>query len=360
MRHEQASYHVKINLPETIGSLLRQYLGTKEGQSLTYLLVSDTDERALRAFFPTSAVEEKLIHLGFYHDDIPGALYAILRALARARFNIVASLLRKHKASRNVWEAVLEYRGKNFINLPLSGKELCDWVATNLIEVADNPLELKRCNIEIGLPLYPKYSSGWRGSINFNERLILDNAQELIPKNINELLNERKKAIAQPTIDPDKKKRVSDLITTVSNRVAMSDTPTLFISYPRIAERHAEMVKKKLHGKYQILDYVLPDGEIILDEVVRRILSCTYFIGIWHHDDTHPTDGGKYNISPWMPFEYGIAISANKHAIVIHSELLDERVWKRINPGVSHPQYSDIYFSQTLEILDDYCYKHMK
>jgi len=84
---------------------------TEPGEPLTYLLVSDTDQRLLRAFFPTPDTASHLVHLGFYHNDTPGALSAMMQALARAEFNIVAGLLRKQDRLRSVWEVVLEYRG---------------------------------------------------------------------------------------------------------------------------------------------------------------------------------------------------------------------------------------------------------
>ena len=63
-----------------------------------------------------------------------------------------------------------------------------------------------------------------------------------------------------------------------------------------------------------------------------------------------------------MPFEYGVAFMAEKKSIIIHSEKLDEKVWKRINPGVTNHEYSDIEFKSKAvdDIVLKYCARNFK
>jgi hypothetical protein len=86
-----------------------------------------------------------------------------------------------------------------------------------------------------------------------------------------------------------------------------------------------------------------------------------YFIGIWHHDETLPTQDGKYGISPWMPFEYGIANALGKPSLVVHSDRLDEQIWKRINSGIANPEYKDLFFAtDTLDRILQYCHRNFR
>jgi hypothetical protein len=359
VRDPKRPYHIRIPIPDAIVSLLYRQLGTERSEPLTYLLVSDTDQRLLRAFFPTPATARHLVHLGFYHNDTPGALSAMMQALAGAEFNIVAGLLRKQDRLRSVWEVVLEYKGTSTMPDQGSGEELCTWVAKTLAELADNHHELHRCEIKVGLPLYPR--SSWSGQIALNSYLRNDPAR--IRQDQKQLLNEALATAKARSRDDDERPRAIELLETVGRRMEGPVKPTLFLSYPFSASRHAGLVAKKLGDRYEIVDYRDPNGMIeykegqsdaIVQTVAKLIVACDCFLGIWHHDETMPTEDGKFGISPWLPFEYGLAVAANKPTVVIHSEKLDKDVWGRIDPGIKNPEYSDILFQDTLDMLDRY------
>src|SRR6185312_549470 len=101
--------HARIDLPSEIANGLRPVV-SRDGE-LEYLLVSDTTTRALHAFFMQPELARKVFHIGFFHDDVPGALATILTLLREAEFNILTSLVRKQQGGRSVWEAVLQYQG---------------------------------------------------------------------------------------------------------------------------------------------------------------------------------------------------------------------------------------------------------
>ena len=85
------------------------------------------------------------------------------------------------------------------------------------------------------------------------------------------------------------------------------------------------------------------------------------FIGIWHHESSS-RQNGKYGISPWMHFEYAVAMSQGKDPLlIVLSDQLDDNVWKRVNPKIAHPQYSDLTFSsKTVPWRKAYFQQHLR
>lgn len=69
-----------------------------------------------------------------------------------------------------------------------------------------------------------------------------------------------------------------------------------------------------------------------------------------------PHEESSSTISPWLPFEYGIALTARKKAIIVHSDKLDKSIWLRISAGIAQPEYSDVRFeSEMIPLIDHYC-----
>ena len=356
-------YHVKIKIPESVSSKIRNHLRLQGENSIHYMLLSDTDERNLRVFFPTPNIIGCLIHVGFYHNDLPGVLSEIIDAVAISRFNILTSLLRKETAAKNVWEVILHYKGDDPMPKFSGGEQICRWVAELITKNSRNISGLVESNVEVALPRYPKRNESWRGHVPIT---LPDNLQDRRVTgrpvlSLESLLDERAAAARALSLETEETSRPNELISLVKTRVKKGSKPTIFLSFPKNAAKHADLIREALEGYYEFSEYQQPDGEIILDEVLKRVLDSDYFIGIWHHDDSLPTAGGKFNISPWMPFEYGVAFAAKKQSIVIHSEKLDEKVWKRINPGVNNPEYTDIFFkSSTVDTVSNYCRKNFK
>lgn len=134
--------------------------------------MSETQERRLRIFFPNPEIASKLVHVAFEQNDVPGALAAVLKVVALAKFNILQGLGRKHSDPRNSWEAILEYRGADPV--PESEGQLCEWVAHKVLSVchelqADEIRQLKQYDVHIRPPAYPKRPP--KGKIILNESL---------------------------------------------------------------------------------------------------------------------------------------------------------------------------------------------
>jgi hypothetical protein len=155
--------------------------------------------------------------------------------------------------------------------------------------------------------------------------------------------------------------RLEGLVATVKRRHDRERRPRIFLSYPHTASGHAELVRGKLEPYYDLDEYQEQDFTVIAETVRDKIEDADFFIAIWHHDDTLRMSDDRFGISPWMHFEYGIAFQAQKPAIVVHSAKLAERIWKAVNPGVSHPEYSDLNFaSHTVPRIVKYCKKHFR
>jgi hypothetical protein len=350
--------HVEIELSDSLVTALRTKLKIPQGP-LRYIMLSDTETRTLRIFFPRPDIIPRIVHLGFYHIDIPGALYSILAPLARAKFNILTCLLRQNKDGRNVLEAVLEFRDSDEIPTqlneqpsPEADERLCNWMAQKirahlLLEEVEG---IKECELKIGLPRYPYRKNSWEDRVSFNV-LLEQTPDELVGTSVRRELSEKRVEARQPSnIEEPEMARLYSLV----ERRREHTKPSIFLSYPHGLKDHARLVRKALEDRFLIVEYQEPDSEVILEQVKNKIKNCDYFIGIWHHDD----DAGL-RISEWLTFEYGVALAYDKKAIIVHSQKLDKTIWNRISPGIAQPEYIDVKFeSVTVPMIVQYCQQH--
>jgi predicted amino acid-binding ACT domain protein len=349
-RHDKLhSYHVTIPIPDEVLGTLHNRLGTQVDRDLPYVLLSETDERVLRVFFPRLQLVDSLVHLGFYHRDLPGALSTITHLLAEQQFNIITSLVRKTSKNHGVWETLLEYRGAERIPRERA-RECCEWVARMLCLQAERSRQnVNQFEFSVGLPLYPNKDASIR--IPVQSASIFD-APSVASRDSTQILTQR---INEARNALSGESDASKLLSTVKEAVEAA-LPTIFLSFPHSAKAHAELVVDRLHSSFKVLKYEPHGGESISEKVLAMISRCDYYIGIWHHDESAPMGNGKYGITPWMPYEYGIATALGKPKVIIHSEKLDERIWKRIDASIATPEYTDLAFkSETLDRIAEYC-----
>lgn len=337
-------YRVRIAAPHRIGKLVANRLNIKDIRNLSYFLVSETEERVLRAYFFRNNVRPKLLHIGYYHYDSPGALSAILKLLARAHFNIITSLLRKESERESVWEAVLEYRGNEELPPSGSGPEAqIKWAAQKLLNQAEpNDLEnLEKFEAALGLPRYPKPSGTTR-----RHRLFVRG-------------NESRNSAMQPSHPPpshppsrtdrwkDDRRRLSEALRRRQNPTAR----VVFVSFPMAAQEHATAVKKALRAQgLETTDGMEQKGQPILDEIVQKIRDADYFLGIWHYEQNGPQV--EYGVSPWLPFELGVAMAQKKPRLVVRHQKIPLHIWNRIDPDRNKPKYTDFNFeSKTIPLI---------
>jgi predicted amino acid-binding ACT domain protein len=348
-RHDKTSYHVTIPIPDEVLGTLHNRLGTQLDSDLPYVLLSETDERVLRVFFPRLQLVDTIVHLGFYHRDLPGALATITHLLAEQHFNIITSLVRKTSKNHGVWETLLEYRGQDRIPRE-SARERCEWIANLLCAQADRSRRnLNHFEFAVGLPLYPIKEANIqipiRSSEVFDEPALTAQDRTQV---LRQWINEARNALSGES-------DAAKLLMAVKESVD-AGLPTIFLSFPHSAKGHAELVAERLGKEFKILKYEPQGGESISEKVLDLISRADYYVGIWHHDESAPMGNGKYGITPWMPYEYGIATALGKPKVIIHSDRLDERIWKRIDASIATPEYNDLSFkSETIDRVADYC-----
>ncbi len=349
---------VKIDLPDEILSEIRAILSPANSDEcdLQYILLSDTKERNLRIYFPKLESLNRIVHVGFYHNDRPGALSTIFELVARANFNIVAGLLRKRTTKTSIWEGVLEYKGDiNISNIPAEN-DLYEWVAKQIKNTHSISYNTTPYNIKIGNPLYPK-TNNVKIDLQINEQS---------KRGLSDTFNFTNKiesliSLLEHKIDTPDLESLKNLANTILERNKSDNRKRVFLSYPYTASKHAEIIRNEFAEDYFLDEYQIADGNIILDEVLNKIKSCDYFLGIWHHELSSPSTSGKFGISPWMPFELGIALSEGKKFLVVRSDKLDKRIWKRITPEKAIPEYSDLNFKDdTLKIIRSFFKKHFR
>lgn len=352
--------YARIELPPKIIHKVKSITQSVNEERIPYLILSDTRERNLRIFFPKNKTLERLLHVGIYHKDVPGALSSSLELIANSDFNILTSLLRKQNFSESIWEAILEFKGgKPF---PKSKKQegMHQWVAETMLKGYDDSFNLKEYDLKVGNPLYPKVSNPSQVRIN---DLLGQDLGENVKKHfdIKEKVNGSIQKLNGNGMDSSYGNEMGLLLNTIKQRVETENLPSIFLSYPRNANKHARLIKDQFKERYSFIEYQDPDGDNIIKQVMERIKNCDYFMGIWHHDESLPENGGKFNVSPWMPFELGVALSENKDIIIIRSEKISDKVVKRLIPHLSIPAYSDLFFqSKFLKILEKAMTKSFK
>ena len=73
-----------------------------------------------------------------------------------------------------------------------------------------------------------------------------------------------------------------------------------------------------------------------VDRIIRhKILISDFVIGIWRGEPSFDTE-----ISPWLPYELGVAKAYQKHCCLVVSRRLPERVF-RVDPAIERISFGD-------------------
>lgn len=339
--------HVSIALPEDILRRIEDSTGWRSGEALPYVIMSDTDSRTLRVFFPKRAKEQRLVRVAFAHADRPGALSAVTEVVAASNFSIINSLVRHEQFRQSIWESLLEY--KDVESVPRDAGASLQWFRQKLqLDERQRGL-MKYFEVSLGEPRYPR-----RAGVEVGPMIPLytdkDQVVEVGEVNIDasEALQGMKQVL--DTHDEYRGRRwlVDSFISLIRSK------PSIFISYPASAKLHAEVLKSHLVNDYEPVEYQAADLNELKAEVKRRISRSDFFLGIWHPE---PDRAGE--VSPWLPFEFGIASALNKPAVIIVSNRVNQHVWMRIEKNVAIPQYEDVTFErETVHLVEEYCKKN--
>jgi len=257
---------------------------------------------------------------------------------------------------------VSTYRGDDIVPSSDQKASHYEWACERFLQALDADLaeRLKTFDVQIGPPSYPRPSSNQQ-YIRLNTRIVaLDWANRATPIAENKLTSggSFESQIASMKLvgvnDDDPKLRLIN----AAKKYATPSKPTIFLSYPRAASDHGKLLIDALSSDYATLDYQVADGEVIVEQVVERIRQSDFFIAVWYHE--FPMPDGRFGVSPWMHFEYGIANAKSKDSLVVHSEKLHEAIWKRVNSGIANREYSDVLsMRDTIPFVVDYCRRHI-
>lgn len=333
--------HTEIKLPDNVADHIRRRLDvdSTEGKRLSYIFVSDTNDRTLRTFFLPNAITERLVHVGIYHTDLPGTLTRVLDVVATAEFNIFTSLLRKHSKGTSVWEAVLEYRGVDRPpSMPDRREDLPGWYCNELVpwihekmSISPQLQQIDGCNVAIGPPQYPlRYGGGQRDNLKTlsRRRKRTDNPPKPTNATVISLLEQRETDITGVERSPAEFDAARSLLKTVALNRQRIRLRTLFLSYPKTG---APLVDSYLRGEleppqrpsYHLTQFQDARPPDIQRQIMDLIREADYFLAIWHPDEDE--QGHRYQparISPWMFFEYGVARSLHKpYVVACHEDL---------------------------------------
>lgn len=126
----------------------------------------------------------------------------------------------------------------------------------------------------------------------------------------------------------------------------------MFLSLPTQCRLHDRIVKEGFERqlKLHVESFNEPDSKNICETTLRMIRNLDFFFAIWHPDKDRPMD-----VSPWMPFEYGVARSLGKpHVMMAHREL-PSKVRRRIDPSRGLVEYEDLTFRENLDKVIRHC-----
>ena len=360
-----------------------------DDQPLPYLMLSDTATRSLRVWFPQNdSTARQILHIGFSHSDISGALETITKILKYSQFNILTSLLRRGEPGQNVWEVHLQYEVENGElqkildiadrreRLRKSITWLCKRISLEAVaekwrdEIgaqdgsAERPrvadivrklqADLAHFAVRVQPPEYPKIQDpkALGAPFKWKERGSTDSTSVSRGEEGTGIA-ERRRWTRLALQEGGALKHTNR---SWAEALAVSDgipVPRLFLSYPRTARSHAKVLKDAIRSRINKGHEDYPHVRLFIDEfqekslqdispaVLAMIRRADFFLGIWHSEKDRDD-----LVSPWMPYEYGVASAMGKPKAIIVRETIPKEVWGRIDPHIGRPEYNDLTFQE--------------
>ena len=324
---------VTINLDDAVNAQTRIATARDDkGIPLHYILLSDIESKTLRIFVPRRGRERRMIHVGFSHKNKPGALCEITSLIKDNKLSIVSGLVRKQTDERNILEATLEHETDD---LPASDlvRDPIAWVQQRL-DIKGRVDSLRYYEVHLESPMYPK-KRRFQATPLYPENTHLLEEYFVITRESAEkdVANMRKRMHSAP----DTRWLIELLF---APEWGPTGKPSLFLSYPKSGAIQARAIMQALSNSFHIIELQegnTKQGRGVTAESLERIKQSQYFIGIWHHEEED-----KNSLSPWMPFEYGAAMSNNKPYIILQHENLPVAYKHRIDMDIARIEYRDL------------------
>lgn len=326
---------VAFEIDSRVAAEARMATARDQNDRLHYILVSDIESKTLRVFIPRRGREKRMIHLGFSHKNLPGALCAVTDVIAASQLSIVSGLVRKMSDERNILEVTLEHESQEMSREDLV-TDPSTWALNNLRLEGDRVKEwLRYYRVTLEPPLYPK-------DMPFTPVALFDGA--ISPESITIVTasgaeRDVQQMASRAATDDDFAPRrwLTSLI--FAPEWGPQGKPTVFLSYPHAASTEAALIRQVLGNRFDFI--VLQEGDVehITEGAVARIVQAHCFIGIWHPERVR---GGKPSLSPWMPFEYGVALSHNKQCVILSHRDVPDDLADRISRDTARIVYGNL------------------
>lgn len=334
---------VFVKLPRDIQAGLFEALEQRRrGDYGTYLLVSETTDRFLRAFFMRSS--DSILAPTLLHKEEVGALAAITEAIEQAGFNIITSLSRLYEYGTVAQsEFVLQPVGatrKSTDEKILKAKLEDALVTPDLIE---------NYGVRIG---YPR---GYRSSIRFKQlalpvargrRRVSAAPRRVHGESVEARLSRLQQAYHQryrlPSASEQDRMRftlAASLFAEIEPQENLRKIP-LFISYSFKDEERFNRIQKSARG----MGFVVTTGKRLgadstnRDGIRRLMKECTHFLGVWSEDGgiqvgQRPAKDGGGELwwpSPWLHWELGVAESLGLRWRLLISDTIEQVSWLKL------------------------------
>lgn len=312
---------------------------------LRTLLVSDTKERLLRAFFLSE--DDGFTYVRVAHQDSPGALDAVTRELAKA-FDIVTSLTRiQQQGSQNHLELLLyssEFPSPADEN---SRRQIIEDLLSNPTLDSLNPLFSYPESVASAEPpgTRPQPQTAGRQFkqqkqiARINERFMNQSTAMVLQSRVEEYERLVAKQPSFHTRDP-LQQRLKKLRELLKSEGEVNPQPRVFVSYDFSRKDLSEIASRKLKKlKCKFVTGADPDELFgaFRDVILARISTCDAFLGIW----TKKEDGSE---SPWFLWELAVAQTHNLPFRLLIQKGIDPGKYVKINPERHHRVFEDSTF----------------
>ena len=339
---------LRLKLPQEVRSILGKTISDGNDWGF-HLRISDTKDRFLRVLFFRNS--DAVIHARIEHDDEIGALAKITAALKEAGFNLL-TLLSTPSDSRDraITECIVRGAGAAGSTTP-EVKELFEHA------LASSPAAMD-LDLHIGYP--NAYAEPWDPQPLEHRPAPVETAEEQIAaaaiEDPIEVLQIRRRNLSQllqsgmaTELDVHRFNLANRLIARYQQITRSLRRPVLFISCRFDTEKlkAAQAMAESLGCDVFTGENLERDPDIATG-LVRKIGSCTDFLGIW--TETSLSLGNECWPSPWLLWELGVANGLRLNWRLLISGAVSKTAWDMIAPAQQHIIFTEENFEAKLKV----------